>query len=278
MSKKYELNEEQIIQWCNNKEYNPLTKRKIKANGPTYKKLKKCYDLYLRKKEEKDANEIIIDNYLTNRRNKIDPILLIELPINSMNDKDIFKFNYQWNPYTGSRTIIEKNGPLCFDPDTLIHYFYTNRLRGLWTPGHFEYEDGENFWCEGSYGDCVGNGPEFNIKSRGNHPERYLFRLPIPDCYLTKNHFEQSITMGPTLNDEEIKDLYKLSKKYKDNYKLRFNKERPNLLTMKKWYEIAISKTPEKLTNYHTEGLEGEILYTLREEINRNYVDLLKKL
>ena len=275
---KYDLNEEQILQWVNNKERNPLTKRKIKINGPVYKKLKKCYKIYLENKENEETNDLVIDNYITNRRNKIDPILLIELPLlENMNDSDTFKFKYKWNPYTGKRSVIDINGPLYFDPDTLIHYFYINRLTGLWKPGHFENENGEDFWIEDMYGDCVGNGPDFNNNSRGGkQPEKYLFRLPIIDCYLRKDHFDQSITMGPILNDDEIKELYSLSKKYKNNYKLRFKKERPNLLLMKKWYEIAISKTPEKLTNYHIDGLEGEILNILREEINRNYVDLLR--
>jgi hypothetical protein len=290
---KYELNDLQIVEWYNKPTINPKTKRKIKVDGPVYKKLKKynSYDKYLIKKkileknkeeEEEDKNEIITDRYITYRREKIDPLLYESIPLlKNMTEDDLYKFEYKWNPYTGIRTIIDSNGPLWFDPDTLIHHFYISRLRGLWTSGYYETDEiaNEEIWNQGMYGDCVGNGPDFNNNSRGGkHQERYLFRLPIPDCYLPENHFRQAITMGPILNDKEIIEIYKLANKYGNNYEKRFNKKRPKLKQMKKWYEIAISKTPEKLTNYVTEGLEGDILNEIREEINRNYVDLLKKM
>ena len=39
-NKKYDLNEEQILEWINNKERNPVRQKKNKIDGPVYKKLK----------------------------------------------------------------------------------------------------------------------------------------------------------------------------------------------------------------------------------------------
>ena len=69
---------------------------------------------------------------------------------------------------------------LYFDPNTLIHYFYINRLKNLWIDESIE--DGNYY--QGHYGYAVGNGPDFEIKGRGKHPDWYLFRLPIIDCYM----------------------------------------------------------------------------------------------
>ena len=58
-------------------------------------------------------------------------------------------------------------------------------MRELW---HNETDEGENggFW-QGYYGNAVGAGEKFLVPGRGIHPEWYLFRLPIIDCYLTNN-------------------------------------------------------------------------------------------
>jgi hypothetical protein len=277
----YELNESEILEWHKMPNINPKTKRKIKTNGPVYKKLKKCYDNYIKNSSEEDKNDLIIDKYITYRRNKVDPLSLLELPLlENKKEKDLFKFEYKWNPYTGERLGKDENGPLWFDPDTLIHYLYIYRLRGLWTAGHYEIDNqtDENIWYQGMYGDCVGTGPDFiNLSRGGERPEKYLFRLPIPDNYLPENHFGQAITMGPVLNENEIREIQKLAKRYGNNYEIRFKRKRPSLIQIKKWYDIAISKTPEKYTSYTIDGLEGDILATIREEINRNFVDLLIK-
>ena len=208
---KENFTEELLLEWNKNKFVNPKTKRKIKLNGPVYKRYRRFYENLINEKIKKNEMKII-DRYLTHRRNKIDPLLLSELPIDDKyNIKDLFKFKYKWNPYSGERLEKDKNGPLYFDPDTLIHYFYTDRLKELWKPGYYQNGD----WYEGYYGDAVGNGPEFKISGRGKHPDWYLFRLPIPDGYLIEGHCEQSVTMGPILSDKEIKEIYKLSKRYK---------------------------------------------------------------
>jgi len=239
-----DITNEQLIQWNNNKLKNPITNRKIKENGPMYKKILKKYNMYLLNNNN-NINEINnininVDPYLDFRKNKIDPLLQEKLPLLcDYNDKDLFIFKYKWNPYSGEREGVDSNGPLYFDPDTLIHYFYVNRLNNLWI------KNDNNF--QGYYGDGVGNGPGFNIQGRGDHRNWYLFRLPIIDCYLNKDHCGQSVTMGPILNDIEIKEIYRKAKRYKNNYFNLYNKRRPNLITMKNLYELAINKNPMKL-------------------------------
>ena len=99
---------------------------------------------------------------------------------------------------------------------------------------------------EGYYGDALGNGLDFIIKGRGDFRNYYLFRLPIPDCYLDIQHNNQVVTMGPILTDKEVKEIYNLVLKNKKNYEEMFNKKRPNLIKLKKIYEKAISKNPLK--------------------------------
>ena len=118
----------------------------------------------------------------------IDPLLHEKLPFYDKHDKkDLFSFKYKWNSYTGERENIDENGPLYFDPIALIHYFYVNRLNNLWISN--------NNGFKGYYGDALGNGPDFYIAGRGDFRNWYLFRLPIPDCYLHKEHNNQVVTM-----------------------------------------------------------------------------------
>lgn len=75
-----EFTKDELITWFNskNKEYsiNPKSKRKIKNNGPTYKKLEKEYNILFDKNEEilnieKDIKNINITNENNNIENKI---------------------------------------------------------------------------------------------------------------------------------------------------------------------------------------------------------------
>ena len=212
-----------LNKWNDNRLINPVTNKKIKRNGPTYRKYEIEYNKFIK---NKDSNKLI-DSYTDYRKNKIDPLLHLSLPVeDKYSIKDLFEFKYKWNPYTGERLdIIEPNGPLYFDPDTLIHYFYVNRLNNLWI------KTNNNF--NGYYGDALGNGPNFIINGRGDFRNWYLFRLPIPDCYLYSDHNLQSVTMGPILNDKEIKEIYIKAKRYGNNYFNLYKKKRPNLLTLK---------------------------------------------
>ena len=57
--------------------------------------------------------------------------IITRASLNGMQDKDLFEFEYEWDPYT-NKIKKDPNGPLYFDPNALINYFYTNRLNNLW--------------------------------------------------------------------------------------------------------------------------------------------------
>jgi len=259
-----------IIEWKKNPLINPVTKRKIKQNGPVYKKYIKLQKLY-----ENDLNKLISsissikhDRYYNIRKNMIDPILLVKLPLYNKEKKDLFSFKYKWNPYNGERLSIDHVGPLYFDPNTLIHYFYINRLKNLWIDESIE--NGEYY--QGHYGDAVGNGPEFEIKGRGKHPDWYLFRLPIIDCYVTHQP-TQAVTMGPILTNKEIKEIYKLSKRYKTKYKELYGYKRPNIVKLKEIYDEAICSEISCPIN----GISNNDLKENLYQININAVEKIKK-
>jgi hypothetical protein len=228
---------------------------------------------------ENVSNDKIIDNlydkkyshttmeyYKAMRIRKMDPISMQDIK-----SDNFFAFKYMWDSYTGERLGEDPNGPLYFDPHNLIKYFYTNRLNGLWV----EPVDDHGGYYEGYYDDGIGCGEDMFVHSRGYHPERYLFRLPIIDCYLTDDHNNSIITMGPKLTDEEIKLIEELSKQNKDNYKNLFGKEKPNLINMKKIYDQAISKTPKIDNHIITDNTTNDQLKELYNKANRKAVDSL---
>lgn len=196
--------------------------------------------------------------YKTMRQCHIDPILNIEV-----NDKIAFKFDYQWDAYTGERTIKDPFGPLYFNPISLVYNYYIHRLDGLWK--NECKVNGEYF--EGYYDMLVGVGESMNIIGRGYYPELYLFRLPILDCYLTTDHNKSIITFGPKLNDTEINIIEQLclTEEVKTEYMNIFGKNCPSIKTMKLLYDNAISNTVnESIKKYNIP--------------QHYYVDQLKKL
>ena len=200
----------------------------------------------------------------------MDPIITVELD----NDK-CFMFFDKWDPYTGERLGKDEDGPLCFHPDILIHYYYLNRLNNLWVE---PLNDSNNeFHYQGYYDAAVGAGEDIFIQSRGYYPDKYLFRLPIIDCYLTCDHSESIITMCPKLTDDEVKKIDELANLYGNNYENMFGKKRPSLLLMKNLYDQAISKDPYigeiDKSKYNKEQIEQ-----LKNNVNRCAVDKLKKL
>lgn len=240
--------------WNRNKLFNPFTKRKIKLNSKTYIKLKKLY-------EESFSEQL--NDYKHFRIHKIDPITLE--PIDPDN---AFSFKYKWNPYTGEKLDeIDENGPLLFDCNSLIHYFYVNRLNNLWIPSHNEGD----FFVEGHYGDAVGKYPDFNIAGRGTHKQWYLFRLPIIDCYVPKNSSLKYITMGPVLSDKDLKKIYKLSNK--NSYKKNYKRKRPNLLKLKKIYDKAI----DPFKQYDNLDLDKNEIDLIKFDLNTTAVKELIK-
>lgn len=205
--------------------------------------------------------------YKTIRLRKMDPLINLD-----MDDTNAFIFNDMWDPITGERIQKDPNGGLYFDPDSLIHYFYINRLKNLWN----EPTDNNEGYFEGYYDFAVGSGENINIVGRGHCPDKYLLRLPIIDCYLTKDHNDSFVTMGPKLTDEEINKIDEVANKSGDNYKKMFKKERPKLADIKKYYDNSICENPDisKLKEKYPNKTNEE----LRCMFNREAVEMLKKL
>lgn len=186
--------------------------------------------------------------YRLHRINKTDPITYAKLT-----DKTCFKFKYMWDPYTGNRSKNEDPyGPLCFSPISLLTHFYKNRLNKLWIDETDEYM--------GTFSDGAGSGEDIEVPGRGIYPECYLFRLPVPNCYLKKNHNLINITMGPKLTNSEICEIDRLIVKHWSSdraYNNIYNKI-DSLYILKCYYDIAIAKKPTKmdLSNVYIGSLE----------------------
>jgi len=196
------------------------------------------------------------ETYRVKRIYKIDP-----LTDKKVKDDCIFYFYDKWDPYTGKRSGTDPIGPLCFNPLDLYRYYYMNRCKGLW------YNAENNF--EGYYGELIGAGKDININSRGPKPEKYLFRLPIIDCYLPENHNYSLITYGPLLTDEEIDYLDNIIKCY-NMFPLK---------TIKEYYDNALEKNPNieelnRLKKFYPDKSDIDI----KESYNRKYVDYLRNL
>ena len=236
--------------WWHNKGINPYTKRNIKSNGRIFNKLlKDCL-----------ISESINDSYHKFRNNKKDPLIHMNLPL--IKNKPLFEYKYCWEPLTGEIISIDPRGPLYFDPDTLIYYFYTNRLKYLWT----DSVDG----FTGSYGDGLGNGPNFYIHGRGYSLHYYLFRLPLFDAFCD-NISNQQTTVAPILSLENITLIYKLACQYKNNYKKIYGKDRPNLIEIYNLYNKAIEKPQidEEILNI-LRGINGDNMSLTNEDIDTN--------
>jgi len=157
-----------------------------------------------------------------------------------------FQFKFMWDPYTGIRDDVDIFGPLYFDPDELINYYYKKRLNMLWN----EQKSQGGIQYSGYFGDALGSGENIFIKGRGYFPELHLFRLPVDDCYLSKNYDMSIVTLGPILSDDEIKEIDYLANTYhKNNFYNRYKKQRPSLMKIKELYNIAIDGNVEYLKN-----------------------------
>lgn len=215
-----------------------------------------------------EYDKTTIEKYRVFRLRKMDPIAYLEIE-----DEYAFKFKYIWDPYTGEKKdIIDEHGPLCFDPDILINYYLTKILSKLWV----QPSDEHGGFYQGYYDDGAGAGDDFYVSGRGHHPEWYVFRLPIIDCYLTVDHNKQYITFGPRLSDDEILEIENLANKRPDNFKNLFGHKRPSLSEMKRLYDQAISKTPTIPTN--SNDIPDEELKKLYCVTNRDAIDKLVKI
>lgn len=191
------------------------------------------------------------EKYRIMRLYKVDPIMNEEIPKHL-----IFEFKYTWNPITGKRETVDNYGSLCFNALNLYQYFFSNRYNGLWYPSKDQYQ--------GYYGDLVGSGDNIVINGK-YYPEKYLYRLPIIDCYLKKSHNHSIITMGPILTDDEINQIDILTSNYRIN--------KPTLKILKECYDQAINDCPNitELKKINPTITDRE----LKEKYNRSYVDKL---
>lgn len=224
---------------------------------------------------DKKYNEITTRFYRTLREGKLDVIMQDNFEFNPERG---FKFKEKWDPYTGERHCADPYGPLYFHPDNLIYYFYINRLNTLWT----NEIDENNGVFQGYYNDAVGAGDDMLIKGRGTYSERYLFRLPVTNCYLEEGCDLSIPVMGPKLTDDEVEQIDMLAEKYfTNNYRQQYGKKRPSLKLMKRLYDQAISKNPDltKLNDF-VEGkryTENQ-LSNFKNRANRIAVDTIRKM
>ena len=218
----------------------------------------------------KKYDKTTTETYRIKRIFKIDPLNDTEIESSLL-----FPFKYKWDPYTGEREELDEVGPLCFNAFNLYDYYFNNRYKGLWNPSEGLYE--------GFYGDLIGSGKNLHIKSRGFHPEKYLFRLPIIDCYLPDNHNYSIITMGPVLNSEEIDHIDKIinsnhSYKHKKNWNI---KNLTPLSTLKLYYDNAINSSPDPNCKEIIELRQQFPSFNnmeINDKYNRYFVDKLVKL
>lgn len=213
------------------------------------------------KKQVLTYDKTTTETYRIKRILKIDPLTHTEVPENLR-----FEYENQWNPITGEVIGLDEVGPLCFNAITLYDYLFANRYKGLWNPASDGYE--------GYYGDLVGSGSKLEIKSRGFNPEKYLFRLPIIDCYLHPDHNYSIITMGPILTNDHIKKIDHVVLSHHKNKKFL-----TPLAKIKDYYDKAIEKEPncDEFIEYkkkYSQLAEQE----LKENFNRMYVDKLVKI
>ncbi|AYV76159.1 MAG: hypothetical protein Terrestrivirus4_207 [Terrestrivirus sp.] len=220
---------------------------------------------------KKDTKPVFFDQktmlyYIAMRTRKMCPISFKEMD----DESNAFTFHNQWNPLTGERSNDrDPYGPLYFDPNDLVKYFYENRLNGLWVPE--SHTDGEYY--EGYYDCYIGSGEDMYVQSRGYNPDKYLFRLPIIDCYwLYDNANNNIITFGPKLTDSEIKLIDSLAARSPYVYN---SSHRPSLVQMKNYYDTALSKTP---TIPETENMTQEERVVAYNAANRRAVDMLRKI
>lgn len=206
---------------------------------------------------EKNINRYDLTTMETFRMKRIYKLnALTDLPIDESN---AFKFYHKWNPYTGIRMGIDEIGPLYFNPIELYDYYYSNRYRGLWNPPTLQFQ--------GFYGDHVGTGKNIFVQSRGTYPEKYVFRLPIIDCYLPPTHKYSIITMGPELTDEEIEQIDQIV----INFHPKKNHQKfTSLAKLKKYYDNSLNPSPDPKLK-HIEDLKKKFPNFTEQEINEKY-------
>ena len=204
-------------------------------------------------------DKITTETYRVKRLLKIDPITDEIVPISHA-----FFYPHKWDPYTGEITGKDEVGPLVFNAINLYKYYFKNRFLGLWIPPTTEGRE----HYQGYYGNHLGAGKNIKIGSRGEHPEKYLFRIPVIDCYLPPSHNLSVITMGPLLSDSEINQIDNII-----SCNIRYTIP---LKTIKEWYDGAIDNNLniEELRNKYN-NLNTYSDTELKDYHNRLFVNKL---
>jgi len=149
-------------------------------------------------------NKDTTEKYYNCRINQLDAIT--GEPIEN---SKIIMFSYMWNPFTGKKIHQrDEYGPLCFNALILYEYYFVNRYKGLWIQ--------EDTLCDiqNTYGiEIIGTGNNINENHAMFH--KYLYRLPIIDCYIPEknsdikycNSYDLVTTIGPILTVNDIKKI-----------------------------------------------------------------------
>ena len=189
------------------------------------------------------------------------------------NPKKAYRYKYMWDSYTGECLTDKKGdriedpyGPLHYDAGDLVNWFYSKRLSGLWVEQQGDFQ--------AMYGEYVGSGMNLQLLGRGDHPERYLFRLPIHDCYLMDDYDTNIHTMGPRLTKSEVEEIYRLACTQASTSG-GLTRRVPNIVTMWDYYHGAIEQDPYI---EGAESLEVAELVHMRDQINRQNVDQLRRM
>ena len=284
----------EIDQWDDIKPINPRNGSILSTKSKNYKILEK----YSKRKKKRISKELRLEleslkvqkkEKSKNEYEKIEPSIeydydtietykamriqkMCVLSYDILTKQDMtFSFDHVWDPYTGERKYKDPYGPLCINPDCLIRHFWMHLLDHLW----IRPVDEAGGYYHGYYGEGVGLGKYFNIIGRGAHPEWYLFRLPIPDCYLAKDHNSCLISFGPNLTKDEVNDIYKKSKSGGMSYKKEFGSNRPNLELMWDLYHKAIDDDPPVPGK---DELSEDDIVAYKNKYNRDAIDELCKL
>lgn len=235
---------------------------------------KKKESLYVINGKAVHYNDETMTQVRSMRRSRFCAITLAPIDI----PESVFEYPFIWNPVDGSVVtddsgpVCDPYGPLCFNVNDLIYYWWHHRLDGLWIP--------ETVEMPAHYGVRLGAGKNFAVTSRGIHPEWYLFRLPVPPyCYLEKGLVHQVITMGPEMSRDQVETIYKLATVDRVGLKPRFEHEMrrrlPNLLEMYDQYNAAIDDTPNV---GDTSELDKATIMELKTQANLKALEVLKNM
>lgn len=217
----------------------------------------------LKPKEEekgykKDYDTTTTVKYVAMRLQKIDPI--IDEVINESYALQIEKI---WDPISGEFTKEDDPfGPLYFDPIELVKYFYINRLNHLWKD---EEDEGPNGgYYEAVPGEGIGAGEDFFLRGRGNHPEYFIWRLPINELYLEKDMPKSVPVKGPKLSRDQIVNIYNLCKKSPKSHWSQTFSEIPNIVEIYDLYMEAINKNPDISGIDYCDGDDPKFMANMR--------------